>query len=241
MSKNPTMQTEEKVIFRTEGRKSSSCDVRYLKMESAPRGDSAYSLHFNYLFPPLIYRRRQHRRGRDHSLWGPLTSLWLPVLMNVSKPGSFGLELIPRPLCLSGLQVCNTDYFQSRAQKCKSYLWNSCDKAFWSQFATLLGVKQHLCSFMVTKSWHLNWFLHRYSHHDASFMGSGSFFGHRAALWNHPLTVTRKQHVLWDWEGNHGWEITASIDNLSPETSSVWMGNKVISPSFWGKEQGSKD
>lgn len=35
------------------GRESSSCGVRYLKMESAPRGDGAYSLHFNYLF--LLY------------------------------------------------------------------------------------------------------------------------------------------------------------------------------------------
>lgn len=43
-------QFRQKVIFRTEGRESSSCGVRYLKMESAPRGDGAYSLHFNYLF-----------------------------------------------------------------------------------------------------------------------------------------------------------------------------------------------
>lgn len=30
---------------------SSSCDVSYLEMETAPRGDDAYASYFNYLFP----------------------------------------------------------------------------------------------------------------------------------------------------------------------------------------------
>lgn len=41
---------EEMVIFGCAGRERSSCDVRFLKMETAPQGDGAYSLHFNYLF-----------------------------------------------------------------------------------------------------------------------------------------------------------------------------------------------
>lgn len=50
-----------------------------------------------------------------------------------------------------------------------------------------------------------------------------------------------KQHVLWDGESNHRWEIIACIDDRSPEMWSVRIGHKVISPSYTEKDQRSDD
>lgn len=47
-----------------------------------------------------------------------------------------------------------------------------------------------------------------------------------------------KQPFSGGWEGNHRWEITASIDDWSPETSSVWVGHKVIESQSQRKRAG---
>ena len=107
------MQTEEKVIFGEERRKSSSCDVRFLKMETAPRGDSAYSFHFNFLFS-LQYTTHN---GMDGAEITHCVDCWRfrgvffgdPVQKNVSEPMGFGLALIHH---VSGEQVPDTGHFQ---------------------------------------------------------------------------------------------------------------------------------
>lgn len=52
--------------------------------------------------------------------------------------------------------------------------------------------------------------------------------------------MSGKQRVPGACGGNHRWEITAGIDDWSPETSSVWMGHKVIRASLRGKSRGQR-